>query len=100
MKMKKSERGFAYANFKDAFGADCTIQKSSIATDDCIILGHDKLNLREYTKENGWVPRPEFDESTEDHHFLANNMMTLTREQVAKLLPVLQRFVETGEIYK
>jgi hypothetical protein len=98
MKMKKTERGFAYSNFKDAFGVDCTIQKSSIATADCIIIGADKINLKEYTAGEGWKSHPEVDEGTQEHHYYATNRMTLTREQVAKLLPILQKFVETGNI--
>lgn len=98
MKLKKTERGFAYSKFKDAFGIDCTIQKSSIATAQCIIIGPDKINLQEYTAGKGWVPRPEFDEGTINHHYHCNQTMTLTREQVAELLPLLQRFVETGFI--
>lgn len=38
--------------------------------------------------------------SDSDHVWLGRNVarMGLTRERVAELLPILQRFVETGEI--
>jgi len=50
MNMKKTQRGFAYYEFKDANGESCSLQ--------------------------------------------------ITQSQVRDLLPILQRFVETGEIYE
>jgi hypothetical protein len=62
-------RGFDLYEFKDRSKAECTLQKSSIATEDCIWLGTDD------------GPR-----------------MLLTQSMVAELLPILKTFVETGEI--
>jgi len=36
---KPTERGFLRSDFKDASGAACSIQESSLATDYCIWLG-------------------------------------------------------------
>ncbi len=37
--MNKTERGFAYFCFEDAYEQKCSLQKSSLATKDCIWLG-------------------------------------------------------------
>jgi hypothetical protein len=98
MKTKKTQRGFAIANFKDDKGVECSIQKSSSAMKDCIWLGANKIELKEFEAGKGWVDRTEFDEHSIEHHFIANTRMHLTRTQVKKLLPILQKFVETGEL--
>ena len=41
MKLKKTARGFAYYEFKDNNGINCTLQKSSSALTDKIWLGAD-----------------------------------------------------------
>ncbi len=69
MEVKHTSRGFAIVNFKDHYGLHCSLQKSSLADQDAIWLGG-----------NG------------------ADRMHLTQDHVAALLPILQRFVETGEI--
>jgi hypothetical protein len=101
MKIKKTQRGFGIMNFKDQHGTECSIQKSSSAMQDCIWFGSNKIGLKEfvaYRQPSAWVDRDDVDEHTMEHHFVANNRMHLTRKQVAKLLPILQKFVETGEL--
>ena len=101
MKVKKNKRGFGYIEFKDQHGTECSIQKSSIATEQCIWFGADKIGLQEfvaYRYPSAWVERTDVDVHTMEHHFVANNRMHLTRKQVAKLLPILQKFVDTGEL--
>jgi len=68
MEVTKTSRGFSVIEFKDRYGVECTIQKSSLATEEAIWFGY------------------------------KNNRMHLTQDQVKELLPILQRFVETGEI--
>lgn len=102
MRIKKTKRGFALAEFKDTKGVECSIQKSSAAGMDCIWLGANKLGISEFVacrQPNAWEERPEFDEHKMEHHFVGNNRMHLSRKQVAKLLPILQKFVETGNIH-
>jgi len=75
MKLKntKTNRGFAVVEFIDRYGVPSSIQKSSLATEDAIwfgIDGPDNICTR----------------------------MSLTREQVKALLPVLKHFVKTGEL--
>lgn len=61
-------RGFTIGRFKDIYGADCSIQKSSLAEIDALWLG----------SETG--------------------RMHITQEMAAALIPLLQAFVETGEL--
>jgi len=99
MKVKKTQRGFAYKDFKDYNGNECTIQKSSLATDDAIWLGAKKLILQEFVafrQPEAWKTVEL--ENTMEHHFVANDRMHLTRKQVAKLIPILQKFVDTGDL--
>lgn len=70
MKITTTQRGFEIAKFKDQSGRECSIQKSSDATRDCIWLGYADTNDR----------------------------MHLTVKQVEKLLPLLQNFVNTGNL--
>lgn len=61
-------RGFPLGDFQDHYGERCSIQESSLATEFAIWLGRDE------------------------------ERMHLTQAEVAVLLPVLARFVETGEL--
>ena len=109
IKLSTTQRGFAFGEFTDLYGAKCSIQKSSLATDDAIWLGVDDADLKIMARDavaigredllgegperlNGWVsyPVPE--------QVLATTRMHLNREQVASLLPLLQYFVEHGEL--
>jgi hypothetical protein len=92
MKAKKTLRGFSRIEFKDRNGIECSLQKSSIATEDCIWLGCNKANPVHMVPGAGWQPCPMPSE------YVANTRMHLTRSQVKKLLTILLKFVETGEI--
>lgn len=103
--MNKTKRGFAIKEFIDRYGAKCSIQKSSLAFEDCIWLGIDKANPQimaanaiemgiapPETKPEGWIS---FEIPKE---VLINTRMHLTREHVKQLLPILQKFVATGDL--
>lgn len=103
LKFGNTERGFAAIGFVDRYGADCSIQKSSIAEDDAIWFGVDDAHPQIMASQAaahgvqtkatcGWVKYPVPDE------VLLNTRMHLTRRQVEDLLPVLIHFVETGEV--
>lgn len=103
MKIDKTHREFNITEFKDVNGYKCSLQKSSRAMEDYVWLGVNNHNAqimaskaKEHgikTNENtGWVDYP----IPED--VLMTTRMHLNREQVADLLPYLQRFVETGEL--
>lgn len=68
MKKELTARGFGFYEFQDRLKIKCQLQKSSIATQDCIWLG------------------------------TVVDRMHLTQEHVKELLPILQKFVEAGEI--
>lgn len=67
-----TSRGFHVAHFIDDYQEPCSIQESSAADTPCLWLGVDRIGHR----------------------------MHLTQEMVAAMLPMLQRFVETGKITK
>lgn len=92
LEMEHTHRGFARADFKDLYGIECSIQKSSLATDDAIWLGVSDPKPLVCVQGEGWqeFPLPEGVECF--------GRMHLNREQVKLLLPVLQYFVETGEL--
>jgi len=102
MNKTQTSRGFAYYEFTDVGGDVCTIQKSSSATQDCIWLGSKEIGL------NGFIPNgdPSWRDVSKDQikekfgfqDIIANNRMHLSRDQVAEILPILQKFVDTGEI--
>lgn len=96
-------RGFTLGKFVDLYGSECSIQKSSLATEDAIWLGVVDANPQvlhndakrlgiETTADSGWVDYPIPKEVS------MTTRMHLSRDHVAALLPTLQRFVETGEI--
>jgi hypothetical protein len=75
IKFVKTERGFAISSFEDRYGLQCSLQKSSLATEDAIWLGVDSVD--------GKPAR-----------------MHLTREMVANLLPALKmaNFQKTNNV--
>jgi len=64
----RTSKGSLKLEFEDSAGMHCSIQKSSIQTFDAILFG------------------------------VSSNRMFLTRDQVKELLPILQQFVENGEV--
>lgn len=96
MEKTTTSRGFGPYEFVDCGGNVCTVQKSSSALEDKIWLGSKELNIQHFEAGLGWS-KVMFKNTIEDH-YVANNRMELNRQQVADLLPILQKFVETGEI--
>jgi len=107
IELKTTGRGFPIGEFTDRYNHKCSIQVSSLAAESCIWLGIDnveplimssdaiRMGLRERTfdeNDNGWVP---FEIPKE---VLLSTRMHLTQEMVAELLPMLQKFAETGEL--
>lgn len=92
MKRSKTERGFTRIEFIDRSNVKCSIEKSSLATEDAICLGVDYPDPKIFCIGEGWVnyPIPE--------NVLISTSMHLTVDQVKQLLPILQKFVDTGEI--
>lgn len=75
-----NDRGFMGGKFLDLYGSACSIQKSSLASQDCIWLGCDHETIHPTTGEK------------------CGARMHLTQDMAAALIPLLQRFVDTGEL--
>ena len=99
----KTNRGFEHQERQDRYCQPYSIQKSSLAFEDCIWFGLNEANPKVMasqahkfgvtTKEiTGWVDYPIPEE------VLIHTRMHLTREQVADIIPILQHFVDTGEL--
>jgi hypothetical protein len=73
-----TERGFQVAKFTDLYGSECSIQESSLAFPPAIWLGVDQ------------------------HYYegaITTGRMHLTLDMVKALLPLLQNFVATDELW-
>jgi len=94
MEIKKTNRGFSYNEFTDLYGEKCSIQKSSLATDDAIWIGIDNPQITVFEDENKGkylnIPTP--------INWSVSGRMHLNREQVEELLPILEKFAETGDL--
>jgi hypothetical protein len=91
MKLEATNRGFYHGEFIDQYGVKCSIQESSLATEHCIWLGINDV-FPQVQVDGLWqkVPLPP--------GAATGGRMHLTREMVKNLLPLLQHFVETGEL--
>ena len=94
MKTEKNQRGFNYCEFKDLYKKDCSIQKSGLATEEAIWLGIDNPKLTVFKNEQ----REEYLITEMPKNFSVSSRMHLNRKQVSELLPMLQKFVETGDL--
>lgn len=94
MNLEKNQRGFENLKFVDSYNNQCSIQKSSSAMDDFIWLGIDNPKLTVFNDES----MGQYLETTLPKTWVVDSRMHLSREQVAELLPILQKFVETGEL--
>lgn len=104
LEMTKTHRGFALIEFRDRYDLPCSLQKSSIATEDCIWLGVSevtpkimasdaiKLGIPTGGQTTGWI------DVVLPEEVSLSSRMHLTQEMAAALIPVLQKFVETGEL--
>ncbi len=92
MEKRKTLRGFKIIEFEDLYGIQCSLQESSLATDNAIWLGCQEANPKKLVKGEGWQPVniPEDVQCTTRMH--------LNCEQVKELLPHLQKFVDEGEL--
>ena len=86
MKIKQTKRGFDYIEFSDLYKQECSLQLSSLATQDAIWFGVDNTGS-EITGANG-------------KRNCDNNRMHLSRKQVGELLPYLIGFYLNGCIKK
>ena len=91
IKQTNTNRGFKLGEFTDRYGIKCSIQKSSLASEDAIWFGVDDVSPKIMTNK-GWE---DFEIPKE---VLLHSRMHLTKSQVKELLPLLQKFVKTGNL--
>ncbi len=94
MEIERTNRGFDIASFTDSYGETCSLQKSSSAFVNKIWLGISKPKLTVFENES----KGQYIVTNMPENFSVNARMHLTRQQVAELLPYLQKFVETGDL--
>lgn len=95
--MEKTLRGFDITEFIDRYGQKCSLQKSSLAFEDCIWFGITNpipqvMASKIIDGGVGWADVPVHKD------IQISGRMHLTREMVAEMLPYLQKFVETGQL--
>lgn len=88
--IKYNQRGFAYIEFEDTHGNQCSLQKSSAALYDAIWFGiaDPEINVM---IDGGWK-RLAIPEGA-----VVNSRMHITQKQLREILPLLQHFADTGE---
>lgn len=87
---RQTQRGFQRISFEDLVGSSCSLQESSLGTEAAIWLGVDEGGHFEL-KGPGQLPTNIGTPPT-------GGRMHLRRGQVAMLLPLLQHFVDFGEL--
>jgi hypothetical protein len=95
MEKTYTQRGFGRYDFVDDYGAECSLQLSSSGIR--VWLGCNDIGLR---AGYPWreVSEEELKTALKVEELVSNNRMHLSVEQVKVLLPMLQKFVETGDI--
>lgn len=101
--VEHTQRGFALIKFKDRYDHDCTIQQSSLATENALwlgiadpdpqILARDAAQFGVKTDQTvGWVPYPIPEEVQ------ISTRMHLSVQNVRDLAAVLQHWLQTGQL--
>lgn len=95
-----NDRRFKKITFDDVYNVKCSLQKSSLASEECIWFGVEDVNPRIFVPDmhspfEGAKKAIPYNLPSE---VIISNRMHLNREQVKMLLPALQQFVDTGEI--
>lgn len=88
MILTTTNRGFARIEFTDRYGVACSLQHSSLATEDAIWLGCNEPNPRRLVPGQGWQPVSLPDGT------ICDTRMHLTRDIVYDLVAVLQQWLD------
>lgn len=86
-----TSRGFGRIEFKDKYGAECSIQESSAADTACLWIGCNAPNPR-HMVDGHWV------EVKLPPDTVSDTRMHLTIDQVKELIPILQKWVDTDQL--
>lgn len=87
-----TERGFPFITFEDRYGETCSLQISSLISEQAYCwFGVTNPTIQTMEKGKGWQPvkLPE--------GAVISSRMHLSQDQVRVLLPHLQAFAESGE---
>ncbi|MCK9198989.1 MAG: hypothetical protein M0P49_05245 [Bacilli bacterium] len=92
-----TNRGFKVIEFIDRYDRRCNIQKSSLGTEDAIWFGIEAAEPKILASKvmkggTGWV------DYLIHEDVVITTRMHLTVNQVRALLPILQKFVDTGKL--
>lgn len=98
MNHSKTPRGFRICTFKDLSGNACSIQESSLATENAIWFGCDDIGLKKFEPGGGWSNVKLEQNFPHGVSHIANTRMQLDQKTVRMLLPILQHFADTGEL--
>jgi hypothetical protein len=95
MQKTYTQRGFGRYEFVEDNGAECSLQLSSSGTR--IWLGCNNIGLK---VGYPWreVSEEEIKIAFNGKELVSNSRMHLSVDQVKALIPILQRFVQTGDI--
>lgn len=96
IKMRRTQRGFAKGQFVDRYGAQCSIQKSSLADEAAIWIGVDDPQPKVLVPGKGFQPVDL--KVLVQGELSIHTRMHLTVDMVRQLLPLLQHFADTGEL--
>lgn len=88
-----TQRGFGIVNFKDRYGLDCSIQKSSAAMFDAIWFGVDTDSAHPIVQVGS-----EWKQVVLPEDAVVSSRMHLDKQGVAAILPHLLKFLAEGEI--
>jgi hypothetical protein len=91
MKYSKTGRGFRICRFVDEYQNKCSLQESSLSSANgwCVWLGLEKVEITIGDQLQPFKLPPDA---------FVSSRMHLTRDMVAELIPLLQHFVDTGEL--
>lgn len=101
--IRRNHRGFRLADFTEYNGHECSIQESSSANEPLLWLGIDDPRPMILAREahahgietdavSGWVEVPLPPGAS------ISGRMHVTQDMAASLIPLLQHFVDTGEL--
>lgn len=85
-----NDRGFVRGGFKDLYGADCSLQQSSLATQNALWLGISDPYMK--------VWGPPWKDFEKPEGLLVSSRMHLSRGMVRRLIANLQHWVDTGSL--
>jgi hypothetical protein len=94
MTIETNQRGFQFGKFIDRNGEECSIQLSSLATEEAIWLGIDKPKLCVFENDS----HGKYLITEMPKNFDVSSRMHLTRNDVIELVSVLNNFLKYGTL--